>query len=96
MVYLYFYTKKSQFGDILKGLEIKNVRIFYGHLEYFKAFWYFYSHLVSLGTFWYIFYRFGILHQDKSGNPVSDDNFWNRLRGEKCSSTSRALFLQDL
>jgi hypothetical protein len=29
-----------------------------------------YSHLVYVVVIWYIFPRFGILHQEKSGNPV--------------------------
>jgi hypothetical protein len=33
--------------------------IFYGHLVYFMA-------------IWYIFSRFGMLHLEKSGNPVPD------------------------
>jgi hypothetical protein len=48
--------------------------IFYGHLVYFMAIWYilwsfgiFYGHLVI----WYIFPPFGILCQEKSGNPGS-------------------------
>jgi hypothetical protein len=34
---VYFQTKKSQFGQILEGLTMENVGIFYGHLEYFTA-----------------------------------------------------------
>jgi hypothetical protein len=36
----------------------------YGHLVYFVAIWYFNGHLVH-------FSRFGMLHQEKSGNPPS-------------------------
>jgi hypothetical protein len=35
--------------------------IFYALLVYFTAIWYFYDHLIS-------FSRFGMLHQEKSGN----------------------------
>jgi hypothetical protein len=49
---------------------MEDVRIFYGRLVSFTAIWYilwpfgiFYSHL------WYIFPYFGMLHQEKSGNP---------------------------
>jgi hypothetical protein len=35
-----FQTKKSQFGKILEGLGIKNVGIFYAHLEYIMSIWY--------------------------------------------------------
>jgi hypothetical protein len=47
-------------------------------LVFFMAIWsifspfdIFYGHLVYLGVIWYIFPRFGMLHQEKSGNPVS-------------------------
>jgi hypothetical protein len=47
---------------------MEDVGIFYGHLCYFKAIW------NTLWTFfvvlWNIFRRFGMLYQDKSGNPV--------------------------
>jgi hypothetical protein len=32
----------------------------------------FYGHLVYFVVIWYIFPRFGILDQEKSGNPVQD------------------------
>jgi hypothetical protein len=54
----------------LKGLALEDVGIFYGPLVYFTAIRYilrpfgiFYGHLVC-------FTRFGMLHQDKSGNPA--------------------------
>jgi hypothetical protein len=34
-----FSNQKSQFGQIIEGLRLKNVDIFYGHLEYFKEIW---------------------------------------------------------
>jgi hypothetical protein len=65
---------------------MENAGIFYGHLEYlqpfgiFKAIWnilqpfgIFYGHLVcNAVAIWYIFPRFGILCQEKSGNPVGN------------------------
>jgi hypothetical protein len=44
----FFSNPKSQFGQILEGLRLENMVIFYGHLEYF------FDHLVhwcSFGTF---------------------------------------------
>jgi hypothetical protein len=35
-----FSNQKSQFGKNLNGLGMENVRIFYDHLEYFRAIWY--------------------------------------------------------
>jgi hypothetical protein len=55
---------------------LENVYIFYGHLEYFMDIWnilwtfvIFYDHLVHFVFVWNIFSRFGIMHQEKSGNP---------------------------
>jgi hypothetical protein len=85
----------SQLGQILEGLSWENVAIhilspfgiFQGHLGYFMTLWYI---LCSFGTF---FLLFGIMHQEKSGNPArdlvlrrqstffcfADDERWNRL-----------------
>jgi hypothetical protein len=48
---------------------MENVGIVYGHLEYIKAIWYILWALVNLVLIWYILHRFGILCQEKSGNP---------------------------
>jgi hypothetical protein len=65
-----FSNQKSQFGSILEGLEIENLGIFYDHLVYFTAignilrpFGLFCGHLVY-------FPRFGMLYDEKSGNPA--------------------------
>jgi hypothetical protein len=34
-----FPNRKSQFGEILEGLRLKIVDIFYDHLEYFTDIW---------------------------------------------------------
>jgi hypothetical protein len=43
--------------------------IFYGHLENFAVIWYILRPLGNLVVIWYIFTRFGLLRQEKSGNP---------------------------
>jgi hypothetical protein len=65
-----FSNQKSQFGYILEGLEMENVGIFYGHLEYFTAMCYILWPFENLVVIWYIFPRFGTVCQQKSGNPV--------------------------
>jgi hypothetical protein len=50
----------------LKGLATEDVGIFYGHLEYV-----YYGYLVYFMVKWYIFSRFGMICQDKSGNPAA-------------------------
>jgi hypothetical protein len=37
-----------------------------------RAFWIFYDHLVHFEFIWYIFSGFGIMDQEKSGNPGPD------------------------
>jgi hypothetical protein len=56
---------------------MEDVGIFYGHLIYFTAIWYilwllgiFYNYLVYFMFIWYNFFRFGMLRQEKSGNPA--------------------------
>jgi hypothetical protein len=53
----------------LEGLALENLGIFYGHLVYFTAIGNILWHLVYFVVIWYIFPRFGILDQEKSGNP---------------------------
>jgi hypothetical protein len=80
-----FSDQKLQFGYILEGLAMKDVGVFdghlvyvfYGHYIYFMNIWnilwlfgIFVPILVYFPQFWYIFPNFGILYQEKSGNPV--------------------------
>jgi hypothetical protein len=54
----------------LEALAKEVVGLFYGHLVYFTVIWYI---LWQFGVFvGYLVYfsRFGMLHQEKSGNPV--------------------------
>jgi hypothetical protein len=45
------------------------VGIVYGHLEYITAIWHMLWSFGNLVAIWYIFHRFGLLWQEKSGNP---------------------------
>jgi hypothetical protein len=65
-----FQTKNPNFGKFWRVLLWKN-------LLYFMTIWsilgpleIFYAHLVYFVVIWYIFPRFGILDQQKSGNPA--------------------------
>jgi hypothetical protein len=53
-----------------------DVGVFHGHLVYFTASWYIFGRLVYFMVTWYIFPRFGMLSQEKSGNPVSEAVFF--------------------
>jgi hypothetical protein len=67
---VYFQTKKSNLGKFCRALELKRlVCIFYGHLEYLTAIGYMLRPFGNFLDIWYIFPRFGILCQEKSGNP---------------------------
>jgi hypothetical protein len=88
-----FRTKNRNLGQILEGVAIEDVGIFYGHLAYFTsvryilwAFGIFYGHLVYFMVIWYIlwalgiFFRFGMLYQEKSGNPAENFVFDTYVR----------------
>jgi hypothetical protein len=64
-----FSNQKSQFGKISEDLRLENVNIFYSHWEYFTHIWII---LWPVGTFCAHLVRFsgfGIMFQEKSGNP---------------------------
>jgi hypothetical protein len=57
----------------LEGPVIEDVGISYGHLVYFTAIRYtLLTFGILFGTLVYFLSRFGMLYQDKSGNPVGD------------------------
>jgi hypothetical protein len=77
-----FQTKKSNLGKFRSALEskmlvyfmviwnlLRSFGIFYGHLESFTVIWYILWLFGNVVVIWYIFPRFGILCQEKSGNP---------------------------
>jgi hypothetical protein len=67
-----FSNQNSKFGKILEGLAVEDVGIFYGHLVHFTVFWYILLTFgIVCGNLVY-FSRFGILYQEKSGNPGRD------------------------
>jgi hypothetical protein len=66
-----FSNQKSKFGSILEGLEMEDVGIFYiWSYETSYALWYGLCSFGNVVIIWYIFHRFGILSDEKSGNPV--------------------------
>jgi hypothetical protein len=65
-----FQTKNPNLGKFLRALEWKiHTYIFLVILEYFKVIWYILRPFGNVVVIWYIFPRFGILCQEKSGNP---------------------------
>jgi hypothetical protein len=70
-----FSNQKYHFGKFWRVLHWKL-------LVYFIAIWsilrqcgIFCAHLIHFIVIWYIFSRFGMLYQEKSGNPVCDCHF---------------------
>jgi hypothetical protein len=53
---------------------MENAGIFYGNLQYFTVIWCILWPFGNFVVIWYIFPRFGILCQEKSGNPAENDN----------------------
>jgi hypothetical protein len=68
-----FQTKNPNLGKFWKALYVmENAGIFYSHLEYFTVIWYILYPFVNVVVIWYILPRFGILCQEKSGNPAGN------------------------
>jgi hypothetical protein len=61
-----FSNQKSQYGKIFQGLRLENVDIFNGDLEYFMNIW---DSLRPLHVHLVIFSGFGVIYQEKTGNP---------------------------
>jgi hypothetical protein len=65
----FFSNQKSKFGQILEGLRMKNVDIFWAIWNILRMCGIFYDRLVHFVFIWYIFSGFGIMYPEKSGNP---------------------------
>jgi hypothetical protein len=60
----------------LEGITIENAGICNGHLAYFMVIWYILWPFGNVVVIWYIFPRFGLLCQEKSGNPARETGCW--------------------
>jgi hypothetical protein len=65
-----FSNQKSQFGQILECLAMKEAGKFYGHLVYFTAISYTLCPFRIFCGHFGKFFRFVMLYHEKSGNPV--------------------------
>jgi hypothetical protein len=89
----YISKPKIPFGYILEGLRIENVcidilwsfEVFYNHLACFMAIWYI---LLSFGK---ISTRFGMLYQEKSGNPVREAPTLERNGSESTNDSNAGI-----
>jgi hypothetical protein len=86
-----FSDQRYEFGYVSEGFGMQNVDTFYGHLECTESIWYI---LWQSGTFlviWYISARFGMFHQEQSGNPqgrMKNTGFCGRQWKTKGTKTS--------
>jgi hypothetical protein len=64
-----FQTKSPDLGKFCRALDCKLLIYFMAIWNMLWTFGIFYDHLVHLAFIWYIFLGFGIVYQEKSGNP---------------------------
>jgi hypothetical protein len=69
-----FQTKNPTLGKFWRVLQWKILGSFMTIWSIFRPLKIFYVHLVYFVVIWYISTRFGILYQEKSGNPVYNHN----------------------
>jgi hypothetical protein len=65
-------TKNPNLGKFWRVLQWKMLVYFKDTWSIVRSFVIFYRHLVQFVVIWYISSSFGILYQEKSGNPVLD------------------------
>jgi hypothetical protein len=80
---VYFQTKRPNLGKLWRALDCKM-------LLYFWPFGIFYGHLRYFITIWCIFSGFGVMHQEKSGNPEFGDA--ETKRGKKIEKVTIVKF----
>jgi hypothetical protein len=66
-----FSKRNPYLGKFWWAIEYKILVYYMNIMEYFTYIWYILWPIGNIVVIWYIFYRFGILCQDKSGNPVT-------------------------
>jgi hypothetical protein len=67
---VFFQTKNPNFGKFWRALDCKMFIYFMTIRNILWRFWIFYDHLLHFVFIWYILYGFGIMSQEKSGNPA--------------------------
>jgi hypothetical protein len=66
---VYFQTKNPNLGKFWSTLDLKMLIYFMCISNILWTFVIFYDHLAHFVFIWYIFSGFGIMYQEKSGNP---------------------------
>jgi hypothetical protein len=67
-----FQTKNPNLGKFWRALVWEMFKYFIATWKILWRFWVFYDHLVHFLLIWFIFSGFGIMYQEKSGNPGND------------------------
>jgi hypothetical protein len=79
-----FSNQKYLFGSILEGLGMENdgrLAIWNMFVCISRSFWYILRPFGNFVVIWYVFFRFGTLCQEKSGNPGARPLVRTNLRG---------------
>jgi hypothetical protein len=64
-----FHTKNTKMEKFWRALDKKILIYFTRIWNILQTFGIFYNHSVHLAFIWYIFFGFGNMYQEKSGNP---------------------------
>jgi hypothetical protein len=86
-----FQTKNPDLGKFWRVLDWKMFKYFMAIWNIFWRFEIFYDHSVHFVFIWYIFSGFGIMYQEKSGNPGSQHAAWKLSEFEMSSTMTDAL-----
>jgi hypothetical protein len=71
---VYFQTKNPNLGKCLGALEWKRLAYYLALWNILRLFGTFYGHFGNSEATWYYFTRFGVLCQEKSGNPGLEES----------------------
>jgi hypothetical protein len=71
-----FQTRNPNFGKFWSALDWKMLRYFMAICSILRAFGILYNHMVHFVSIRYIISGFGIMDQEKSGNPGSLGILW--------------------
>jgi hypothetical protein len=81
---IYFQNKNHNLCKFWRALDWKMLILFMAIWNILRTFGIFYDHLVHIGVHFVHFSGFGMMHQEKSGNPVAISGEQNALNVESC------------
>jgi hypothetical protein len=84
--WLYFQTQNRNLGTLSRVLQWKMLVYFMDIWSILSPLDIFYGHMVYMVVIWYNFPRFGMLHQEKSGNPVLESLILEIVCAKLCTN----------